>query len=815
MSLRISQIIENIRRPLLFASKDGFAHLHTVKGLEHLMEALSLDALSLEPSGEIKRRFDDLKNLFKGFDLLDIPQKKNHVARGLYVLDSILKPDTLDAGLSIDEVIGHLKKLSTPLDSIKGIGPRLAERLNKKGLKDVEDVLYFLPIRYEDRRDLKKIAELTLGAQQIVRGSVLAMGESSYKKRKLFEMAISDGTGILKAKWFNYKTVYMKKRFKVDQKLILFGQVTAYGGQKEMIHPEIEVVSDDKEDPVENGVGSIVPVYSQLENLYPRTIRKLVGTIVDEYAPFAVSGLSSEVVKRRGLMPLKDAFMELHKRGADSPCGAFVSPIAKKTLMFEELFLLELGLALKRKEIGREKGIAFSIEKGIELEKRLVSMLSFKLTSAQGRVIAEIKRDMAEPHPMNRLIQGDVGSGKTIVSFIAVLISIGAGFQSAIMAPTEILAEQHYLTTKTYAETLGIRTLLLTSRLTKAQREKALGIIRQGETDLVIGTHALIQRDVEFQRLGLCVVDEQHRFGVVQRALLKRKGLSNPKGGDASPDILVMTATPIPRTLAMTVFGDMDVSIIDEMPPGRRPVETRIFREAEREKAYSLIRNEVRSGGQTYIIYPLVKESEELSLKDATNMKLHLERDIFPEFRLGLLHGRLKSEDKERVMRGFKDRNIDILVATTVIEVGVDVPDASVILIEHAERFGLSQLHQLRGRVGRGARRSFCFLLAQWTNSDDALKRLKIMEETSDGFVIAEEDLKIRGPGDFLGTRQSGLPDFRTSAVFSDLMLLKSAREDANLFLEKDPELKGAEAMRIMEVLRQRWEDRLELAGIG
>jgi ATP-dependent DNA helicase RecG len=428
---------------------------------------------------------------------------------------------------------------------------------------------------------------------------------------------------------------------------------------------------------------------------------------------------------------------------------------------------------------------------------------------------------------MNRLLQGDVGSGKTIVSLIAALNAIESGFQAAIMAPTEILAEQHYLTTHGYAEALGIKSVLLTSSTPRAARVKTLKAIEKGEVDFVIGTHALIQKDVNFKALGLAVVDEQHRFGVVQRAALKKKGgvstgrQTKSRGEEeaalpqASPDILVMTATPIPRTLSMTVFGDLDVSILDEIPPGRKPVRTTVLREKDREKAYSIVRDELERGGQAYIVYPLVEESEELSLRDATNMKEHLQKDIFNDFTVALLHGRMKGKEKEQIMKAYKSKEIDILVATTVIEVGVDVPDASVMLIEHAERFGLAQLHQLRGRIGRGQRGGQCLLLAAYTGSEDTWKRLRVMQETIDGFRIAEEDLKIRGPGDFIGTRQSGLPDFRTQDALTDLTLLKKAREEAFGFLDKDPGLTSPEAARIKGVLKDRWKGRFELAEVG
>ncbi|MEE8575491.1 MAG: ATP-dependent DNA helicase RecG [Thermodesulfobacteriota bacterium] len=705
-----------------------------------------------------------------------------------------------------------LHEISKPLLEVKGIGPALFEKYKKKGLATIEDMLYFLPIRYEDRRNLQKISQLEPGTSGVTYGEVLATGETRYGRRKVFEVAISDGSSILMAKWFHFRGDYMKKLYTQGRTVFLHGSVSIYRGKKEMIHPEVEFATgeEDAAEGVTPAMG-IVPVYSQVENLYPQTVRRHVKLVVEKFAEFAPPCAPAEVSKRLELMPLSDALMEAHAVGrseADTDAGS-AARLARRSIVFDELFSLELGLGIRRRNIMRESGIAFDTTGEGTLYSKLLTMLPFSLTGAQERVIAEIREDMQRPHPMNRLIQGDVGSGKTVVSFAAVLYAVQSGYQAAIMAPTELLAEQHYLTIKKYTDELQVDTMLLTGRHTKKEREAALARIKSGEAQIVIGTHALIQKDVEFARLGVAVVDEQHRFGVMQRGAFKKMSESG-----VPPDTLVMTATPIPRTLAMTIFGDMEVSIIDELPPGRTPVETKIVREKEREKAYKIIRDEVSAGGQAYIVYPLVEESEELPLKDATKMEEHLRRDIFPEFRLALLHGRMKSVEKEAVMRAFKDREIDILVATTVVEVGVDVANASVMMVEHAERFGLAQLHQLRGRVGRGERRSVCILLAQWTNSEDSLQRLRVMEQTMDGFVIAEEDLKIRGPGDFIGTRQSGLPDFRLKETLSDLSLLKTAREEAAEFLDSGG-FEGPEGARVTEVLKARWADRLELAEVG
>jgi ATP-dependent DNA helicase RecG len=462
-------------------------------------------------------------------------------------------------------------------------------------------------------------------------------------------------------------------------------------------------------------------------------------------------------------------------------------------------------MALKKRGVALETGISFRT--GGSLSQKLLHQLDFKLTRAQERVWDEIKEDLEKPHPMNRLIQGDVGSGKTVVAVLTCLYVIECGYQAAIMAPTEVLAEQHFLSLHRWLEPLGIKVGLLTSGVKGLEREDLHQRIRTGDIHLVIGTHAVIQEAVEFNRLGLAIIDEQHKFGVVQRGLLKKKG--------ESPDVLVMTATPIPRTLAMTIYGDLDVSLIDEMPPGRVPVETKVFPEPARSKVYRIVEDEVRKGRQAFIVYPLVEESEKLDLMDATRMAEHLQKEIFPEFRVGLLHGRLKSDEKEAIMTEVKEGGIHILVATTVIEVGVDIPNASVMVVEHAERFGLSQLHQLRGRIGRGRYPSKCILLAQYRSSEEARVRLRAMEKTTDGFKIAEEDLALRGPGEFFGIRQSGLPDLRVAHLIRDTPVLIEARKEAFRLIQEDPDLVHPAHGGLKDFFSKRWGGRMELATIG
>lgn len=821
MKKEVEVILDTLLRPLYFASKNSFSTLQNIKDLEVFYKNLCETAISLPIPKEMAERLKELKGLFIGFDDLSLSSKKECILKGLRIIESIKSSSVSTIGgslqsvregeacsfepfLSFKEVKERLEILSTPIERIDGVGKRIAERLKKKGLKTVEDILHFLPIRYEDRRRLKGIRELRVGEREVFSGEVLLTGEVSYGRKKVFEVVIGDGSGIIKAKWFNYNPKVMAKRFKKGERLILYGEIKGFGLQKEVHHPEIEVLKEgERSDSLH--FNSIVPIYSQIEGIHQKQLRRIIKGVVERYANSAIGIVPARIKKSHNLMELTSAIKEIHfpssMEGIESR-----NWLPRKTLIFEELFSLEVGLAMRKRESSLERGISFNTASS--LVKRLKEHLPFNLTPAQERVLKDIERDMASPHQMNRLIQGDVGSGKTILAFMAALIAIENGYQVAIMAPTEILAEQHYRNSKVFLEGFGISIGLITSKLTKSQKEEALYNIRSGRTDLVIGTHALIQGGVEFKSLGLVIIDEQHRFGVIQRAALRQKGVS--------PDCLVMTATPIPRTLAMTVFGDLDVSIIDELPPGRQPIVTKIFRERDRKDVYDIIAREVSSGRQAYIVYPLVEESEELDLKDATRMAEYLKGCVFPGYSIGLIHGRLKPMEKDAIMDGFKRGAIKILVTTTVVEVGIDVPNATVMVIEHAERFGLAQLHQLRGRVGRGEHPSYCLLLVYKVGSEDTYKRLKVMETTQNGFVIAEEDLKLRGPGDFLGTRQSGIPDLIHANLIEDCSLLQKAREAAFDFVNDDFYTSSNETNRaIKEIVRLRWKGKLELAGVG
>ena len=703
----------------------------------------------------------------------------------------------------------HFKNhLLTPIQYVKGVGPKLARLFERKGIRTAEDALYSLPRAYEDRRNLKKISELKPGGKETGFGEILLSGFAFYqnKRKRVFEAVVGDGSGVITLKWFHGNERYLKDRFKKGHKLIFSGDVRWFNLQKEIHHPDVEIVEGDIEKDYLN-FKRIVPIYSETEGLHQRTVRRLMKTILDGYADELSSPIPQEVGQRQGLIDFSEAFRKVHfpPDGESMELLNLHRSEGHRRIIFDEFFFLELGMALKRRGMALEAGVPFKTE-GL-LAQRLLNLLSFQPSRAQDRVWNEIREDLEKPHPMNRLIQGDVGSGKTVVALLACLYVIECGYQASIMAPTEVLAEQHYLSLHRWVEPLGVSIALLTSSIKGSEKEDLYQRIKRGEVQLVIGTHAVIQEAVEFQRLGLAIIDEQHKFGVVQRGLLKKKG--------ENPDVLVMTATPIPRTLAMTIYGDLHVSLIDEMPPGRMPVETKVFPESARPRVYRIVEEEIRKGRQAFIVYPLVEESEKLQLKDATRMAEHLRKDIFPDLRIGLLHGRMKSDEKEDIMMEFKEGRIQILVATTVIEVGIDIPNASVMVVEHAERFGLSQLHQLRGRIGRGRYPSRCILLAQYRSSEEAKVRLRAMERTADGFQIAEEDLTLRGPGEFFGTRQSGLPDFRVAHIIRDTPILIEARKEAFRLVEEDPPLSLPSHSGLRSMLVRRWKGRLELATIG
>jgi ATP-dependent DNA helicase RecG len=702
------------------------------------------------------------------------------------------------------------KNLQTGIQHVKGVGPKLAELLEKREVRTVEDALYLMPLRYEDRRQLTPIRSMVPGRSVVFTGEVVSADAVTTKGgRRFFEAVIRDDSGTMVCKWFNANPVWMKRTWKIGRNGIFSGEVNQFGTQREILHPDVEWLPDGgnvtmalAEDPA--NFGAIVPVYPLTEGIHQKTMRKVMRGVVSSFLPNVESLIPADLLPP-GLPPLRDALEQVHVPTRDVDYDVLNSggTVAHRALAYDEFFYWELGLLLKKRGTAMESGISFTVSH--RYTKELAKLLPFELTAAQRRVLSEIKTDMMATHPMHRLIQGDVGSGKTLVALMAALIAVENDYQVAVMAPTEILAEQHWHTMHNWCSKMGIRVALVTAGLKGKTKKETLEQIAAGEVNIVIGTHAVIQEKIAFKRLGLGVIDEQHRFGVLQRGILKKKG--------DNPDILVMTATPIPRTLAMTLFGDLDLSVIDEMPPGRMPIETRIYFESRRRQVYDMVLREISIGRQAYVIYPLVEETDKSDLKAASQMAEHLQADIFPSFRVGLLHGRMSAEEKEAVMAGFTARDFDILVSTTVIEVGIDVPNATVMVIEHAERFGLAQLHQLRGRVGRGHHKSYCALLTGGKLSEDGERRLRVMEATTDGFRIAEADLEIRGPGDFLGTRQAGMPDFRVANILRDGSLLEKARQAAETLLKRDPEL--AVHSRLHRELSRRWGTRLEIATIG
>jgi ATP-dependent DNA helicase RecG len=644
----------------------------------------------------------------------------------------------------------------------------------------VEDLLHYLPMRYEDRSNLARIHQLQNGQTASVEVMVRMGGIISLKggRLKMYEFRATDGEAEVRAFWWNQ--IYLDKVFHHGMRLILYGEWkwNRYKSYYEVENPDYEILHDDDDDPVAAAIHTArrVPVYRKLGDFRTRQLRTIFHYLLRSFDGEIPESLPPEVVGRADLLGRDVALRRSHFPEDDSPIESYNlarSP-AHHRLIFEEFFWLAIALGIRRGDRVKESKSA-QIEINDRVRDAVRSILPFHPTGAQKRALKEIVDDMTGDHPMNRLLQGDVGSGKTIVAAQAMVVAVENGYQAALMAPTEILAEQHAKNLSRITAHTEYQVGLLTGSLKVKEKRAAQAALAAGDTDIIVGTHALIQEGVEFKKLGLAVIDEQHRFGVLQRAEVRRRGLN--------PDVLVMTATPIPRSLAMTVYGDLEVSVIDELPPGRTPVQTFVRGDEAREKIYEFIRDQIVKGRQAYVVYPIIEESEKLDLRNATEMYENLRGEIYPEFQVGLLHGRMKSAEKETVMRAFIANETRILVATTVIEVGVDVPNASVMLIEHAERFGLSQLHQLRGRVGRGAAESYCILLAQFSKTKEARERLKIMEETTDGFKIAEKDLEIRGPGEVMGTRQSGIPAFRIANLVRDQKILEVARREADYML--------------------------------
>jgi ATP-dependent DNA helicase RecG len=732
-------------------------------------------------------------------------------------------------------------ELSTPVQYVKGIGPRLAEILAAKGLHTVDDLLHYLPFRYEDRLNPRSVAELRAGEMATVIAEVRNSGLFRTRRMPIFQLTVGQGRNRLKCLWFN--AAYLQGRFQAGQMVALYGKVEAdRDGQLQILQPQYEILGDiyeeggadeaEKKAAASLEIGRIVPIYESTGQgkLTPRWFRRIIRFALENLNPDLPDPIPAAVRAHLSLVSPREALWKVHWPEAGESFNDLQSSRtpAHIRLIFDELFFVELGLELKRREQKAQTGIAFQLDNRVR--EAIKNILPFHPTGAQKRVLKEIAGDMQTPFPMRRLLQGDVGSGKTIIAFEAAIIAIENGYQVALMAPTEILAQQHYFSARQILEKAGYRIVLLTGSLEQDRKRDVRRHIAQGNAQLVIGTHALIQERVEFEKLGLVIVDEQHRFGVMQRLKLMRKSddrvgrayLPAPPGGDArpstepEPDVLVMTATPIPRTLALTLYGDLDVSVLDELPPGRTPVITRAVPDERAGEVWDFVRKQIAAGHQAYVVYPVIEENEERELKAAQQMHRQLRDKIFPDLHVGLLHGRLEADDKERIMREFQRGEIQILVATTVIEVGVDVANATIMVIEHADRFGLAQLHQLRGRIGRGAAKSYCVLMYGGKVSEEGQRRLDAMVRTNDGFQIAELDLELRGPGEFFGTKQAGIPSFRVANLIRDRQLLEAAKQEAAFVISGPKEtISQEEINRALKHMRSRWALSYGLVEVG
>ncbi len=678
----------------------------------------------------------------------------------------------------------------------------------------VEGLLKYKPLRYEDRTDLRPIGEIEPDQVVVIEGQVSTTGRytTPMKRMRIFEMVVKDDSGSVKAKFFNQP--YLGQVFQRGRRVILYGipRVDEYSQGISMINPEYEILAGGSDEKVHSG--RIVPIYRKIGRLTTRTLRQFIFKLLADLPDQLDEPLPTSVVRQYKFPDLKSALEEIHfpSPAAGVSKEAYLKKLdlnqtmAQQRFIFEEFYLFQLGLQLIKKERETRSKKRF-IRMGKDVQARMRSILPFQPTSAQARVLKEIGDDLCSSRVMNRLLQGDVGSGKTIVALQAMVIAIENGYQTALMAPTEILAEQHYHTVCQLLSGTGYRIAFLTSSVKGTGRESVLGDIRSGTTDLIIGTHALIQKGVQFKTLGLVVIDEQHRFGVLQRSQLISKG--------DRPETLVMTATPIPRSLALTLYGDLDVSVLDEMPPGRQPVKTIVKGERNREEVYAWVHRELKEGRQAFVVYPLIEESEKVDLRAATEMAKHLQKEVFPDATVMLMHGRLKVEEKGQLMRRFRAGEIQVLVSTTVIEVGIDIPGASLMVIEHAERFGLSQLHQLRGRIGRGQHPGLCILMTEDLRSQQADERVNILCQTQDGFKIAEKDLEIRGQGEFLGTRQSGMPEFLFANIVRDRKFLELARQEAKRHLRHYLKSSALSPQKEIPRFDQWWRQRYGLYYVG
>jgi ATP-dependent DNA helicase RecG len=786
----------SLRKVLELERRRGYADTAVFGGLDRFLHNWSGEAAAAITSSVLLRRFQKLLNI--DYAAMSVAYRQKWLEDALIFLDEMEKKGSHVPQLEVPEssrkiapkvkkqaVAASTSDLEAPVTVVKGISTVLAAKFGKLGVKTVRDLLYFFPHRHLDYSKLKSISQLTEGEEQTIIANVWQAQETRPGGRRSTEAIVGDETGNIRVVWFNQP--YLAKTLTTNSKIILSGRVSVYHGRQMFVSPDWELMEG--QDLVHTA--RLVPVYPLTQGLRPRQVRRLMKEFIDLWAGRVSDFLPDALRQRLGFFNLPAAIAQAHY-----PDDAAAKDRARVRLAFDELFLLQLGVMRKKRDWQESRpGSPFDVDN--EILKKFLSSLPFRLTAAQDKVLGEIVADLGRDLPMCRLLQGEVGSGKTVVATAALLLAVASGAQGAFMAPTEILAAQHFATICGLLQKIGreesdedglvrsyygigehpVKVALLIGDVKQAGKRSIQKQIKSGAIDIAIGTHALVQKGVEFNKLGLAVVDEQHRFGVEQRAALRGKGFN--------PHMLVMTATPIPRTLALTLYGDLDLSVINELPPGRQIVRTKWLRPDQRESAYAFIRKQIAGGHQAFILCPLIEESEAVAAQAAVVEHEHLSREIFPDLKLGLLHGRLAAKDKDAVMERFRAGKLDILVSTPVIEVGIDIPNATVMLIESADRFGLSQLHQFRGRVGRGPEQSYCMLLAE-NPSEVARLRLDIIEKTQDGFQLAEADLKMRGPGEFFGTRQSGLPDLRMAKI-SDVALLELARREAIKLFQIDP----------------------------
>ena len=816
----LQSLLRRLDKPLQYAIRNDFANLARLRALESYVQHQLKPLRSSQLPDPVSSLLTELATAVAGFDELRLPEKRVRVQEASQILSrlrllnggdaacpAVASGQPAEAGPAPETT--SPEPLSQPVQFLRGVGPRRAALLAKLSLYTVDDLLWFLPSRYEDRRDLTPIGMLQTGSRQTFCGRVTAFQQRHTSGgRSVASLLIEDSSAPLTCKWFQHRGLALKERFPVGTHVVGTGVVTfsPYEGHREVVHPDLEVLESEGTELIH--FNRLVPIYRLTAGLTQKSMRSLMHQTVTLFAPMVPETLPESVRNAHQLPLLGRAIQEVHfpSDGADLDKLNDQQTEHHARLAFEEFVLLELGLAMRHREARiarREK----SYDRPNHLGEALLKHLPFQLTAAQRRVSNEILTDMHRPFPMNRLIQGDVGSGKTIVALLAMLMAVSNGLQVALMAPTELLAEQHAATLRTFLGHLHLEVALLTGAVKRRNRQKLLQRVANGEILVLVGTHAVLYENVQFYGLGMIVVDEQHRFGVLQRAGLRQKGLQ--------PDVLVMTATPIPRTLSMTLYGDLDLSVLDELPPGRLPVKTVLLTEKRRQHAYDVVRNEVAKGHQAYVVYPLVEESESLDLGAATAMAEHLRHSVFPEYEVGLLHGRLAAEERDAIMGSFVEGHLKILVSTTVVEVGVDVANATVMVIENAERFGLAQLHQLRGRVGRGKAPATCLLLAGKRLSREGRQRLEVIQESTDGFYVAEQDLKIRGPGELLGTKQSGLPELRVGNILHHAVWLERARQAAFKLLEGDPGLRRREHRVLLQAAQARWSPQFKFATVG